>query len=306
MNYSRSQKMKPSFGEMIYHKFSRRTKSENIVFTVYFILFILFAAFSIFPLFYCFMNSMKTLDELYGSDPLSFPSQFKLDQFTQAIKEFEVDGVGFWEMLWNSCWQCFGSSALNILASLLVAYPLARYKFPGNKIIYFIIIFRITIPIIGTAPAQYRLFKTFDMLDNPSLFWMAWLSGFDMSALIFYSYLKNIDKSYSEAAYLDGANRLQVMFRVILPQILPCIIALYTTQVLATWNNYQTPMLYMRSYPNLAYGLYKFESIVSNSADMSMSTYYASVCLAAIPPMILYAIGQRKMLENVSAGGIKG
>lgn len=286
--------------------FTGKSKSENIIFTVYFVLFVLFAAFSLFPVLYCFTNSMKSVEELFGNDPLSLPSHFSLSQFAEAIEQFNVDGTSFWGMLWNSIWQCFGSCALSVLASLLVAYPLARYKFPGSKIIYFIIIFRITIPIIGTAPAQYRLFKAFDMLDNPSTFWMAWLSGFDFTTLVFYSYLKGIDKSYSEAAYLDGANYWQVMFKVILPQMIPCIIALYVTQVLAKWNDYQTPQLYLRSYPNLAYGLYKFESIVANSSDMSYSIYYASVILAAIPPVFLYAIGQKKMLENVSVGGIKG
>lgn len=246
---------------------------------------------------------MKTVAELRG-DPLAMPSHFTLSQFADTFKLFVVKETNFAGMLGNSIWQCFGSSALSVIASFLVAYPLARYNFPGKKLIYLVIIFRITIPIVGTAPAQYKMFRDLDMLNNPSLFWLAWLNGFDFTTLVLYGFLRGISKSYSEAAYLDGANRFTIMWKVILPQALPCMIAMFITQVLVKWNDYTTPQLYLRDYPNLAYGLYVFKDIV-NAEGISMSIYYSAIILAAIPPLILYAVGQRTMLKNVSIGGVK-
>lgn len=282
----------------------RTDTSKKIVFSVYFILFIAFAVMSLYPMFWCIINSMKPLEE-YFEGSLALPKEFSLKNFGGVFTEYGIGNNGFFDMLVNSLWQAFGSCLLNIVASVMIAYPLARYNFPGKKLVYGIIIFRITIPIIGSSAASFKLFRTLNMLDNPTVFWVAWLSGFDMAALILYGYFKGISKTYSEAAYLDGANRIQVLFNVVLPQAIPCIIALYINQVMTKWNDYSTPMIYLRNYPNLAYGLYEFDN-QSLFLEGGKPVYFAAVVLTSIPPIVLYAAGQKVMLENMSVGGLKG
>lgn len=296
--------VKPNIFSRIAKRFRLRDGSQNAVFIIYFILFVLFALASLYPIWWCFINSMKSLEE-YRENSLSLPSVFSLSHYAEVFTVFKVAGSDFWVMLFNSFWQTFGGCFLNVLASVLVAYPIARYNFPGKKLIYGIIIFRITIPIVGSAAAQYKLFRTLNMLDNPTTFWVAWLGGFDIAALILYGYFSSISKTYSEAAFLDGANSLQVLWYAVLPQALPCIVALFVSQVIAKWNDYTTAQLYLRSFPNLAYGLYEFES-AANFVPDGKTVYFAAVVLTAFPPIILYSAGQKLMLENMSVGGIKG
>ena len=290
--------------ERIRHRYAARDKSQNIIFGVYFVLFLFFSVFSIYPMFWCVINSMKTLEE-YFEGSLALPNRFTLVNYANVFKVFEIAGQNYWVMLFNSFWQAFGSCFLNVGASVLIAYPIARYNFPGKKLLYGIIIFRITIPIIGSAASEYKLFRTLGMIDNPLSFWMAWVSGFDLTALVLYGYFSGISKTYSEAAFIDGANRLQVFFYAVLPQAMPCIVALYINQVIAKWNDYTTPQLYLRSYPNLAYGLYEFDGM-SLFVEGGKPVYFASIILTAIPPIVLYSAGQKLMLENMSIGGIKG
>ena len=288
----------------IKNHFTRRDASHNVVFCIYFVLFLAFAFMSLYPIFWCLINSMKSMEEYYAGS-LALPQTFTLKNFAEVFVSFELAGQKFWRMLFNSFWQAFGSCFLNVAASILVAYPLARYDFPGKKLLYGVIIFRITIPIIGSAAAEYKMFRGLNMLDNPSSFWMAWLSGFDLTALILYGYFQGISKTYSEAAFLDGANGLQVLWYAVLPQAVPCIVALYINQVIAKWNDYTTAQLYLRSYPNLAYGLYEFDGLTL-FLEGGKPIYFASIILAAIPPVVLYASGQKLMLENMAVGGIKG
>lgn len=295
---------KNTFYYRVFKHFARRDKSQNITFAIYFVVFLIFALMSLYPIYWCFINSMKSLFE-YMDNPIGLPPAFSLKHYAMVFEEFECAGQNFWQMLFNSCWQTFGSCFLNVAASVLVAYPISRYNFPGKKFIYGIIIFRITIPIVGSAAAQYKLFRDLNMLSNPASFWMAWLGGFDMAALILYGYFSAISKTYSEAAYLDGANRLQVLWYAVLPQAVPCIVALFINQVIGKWNDYTTPQLYLREYPNLAYGLYVFEGAALFVKD-GKTVYFAAVILAAIPPIILYTVGQKLMLENMSVGGLKG
>ncbi len=284
-------------------------KGRRILFIVYLTIFILFSLFYIYPLFWCLMNTMKTAYE-FNENALALPSKFTFEEFGRVFTEFTKSAgtmgrIDFWGMLVNSIWQAFGRAFCTILASILVAYPLARYNFPGKKLIFGIIIFRITIPIVGASAAGYKLFRSLNLLDNPGIFWVAWFASFDMNALILYGYFQGISKTYSEAAYLDGASKLTVLWKIILPQAFPCILALYVTQVMAVWNDYTTSMVYLRSYPNLAYGLYSFNE-TKNFLQNGSAIYFAAILLTSIPPILLYVLGQKTMINNMSIGGLKG
>ncbi len=279
-------------------------KGRLIVFIIYLMIFILFSLFYLYPIFWCFTNAMKTPFEFFESS-VAMPKQFTSSQFISVFSDFQLGTNGFMQMLINSMWQAFGRAFCTITASILVAYPLARYNFPGKNLIFGIIIFRITIPIVGASAAGYKLFRTLNMLDNPGIFWFAWFSSFDMNALILYGYFQGISKTYSEAAYLDGASKMTVLLKVILPQAFPCILALYITQVMVVWNDYTTPMIYLRSYPNLAYGLYEFDEL-SKFLENGKPVYFAAILLTSIPPILLYVLGQKTMINNMSIGGLKG
>ena len=80
-----------------------------------------------------------------------------------------------------------------------------------------------------------------------------------MAALIMYGYFKNISKEYSEAAFIDGATVMQTFLFVVMPQAVPCVIALYVSNVMGNWNNYSTPMINLPKYPNLALGIYEID-----------------------------------------------
>ena len=291
-------------GTKLYRRFHGRDRNTNIVFVCYFVIFVIFGLLSLYPICWCLTNSLKTLPE-YMESSLSLPAVPQFWHYASLFSEFEIAGQNFFGMLFNSVWQSCGSCFLNVAASALIAYPIAKYNFPGKKLLYGIIIFRITIPIIGSAPAEYRLFRDLNMINNPSLYWMAWLSGFDLSALILYGYFSSISKTYSEAAYIDGANRLQVFLYAVLPQAVPCLVALFINQLLTKWNDYTTAQIYLREFPNLAYGLYVFEGDALFVRD-GKTVYFAAVILTSVFPILLYSLGQNVMLENMSVGGIKG
>lgn len=285
---------------MVAHR--KRTASEKRVFSVFYVIYFVFAIICIFPLVWCLINALKTEFEFMEST-FALPASPQFSNFAMAIQEFEVEGQGIFQMFWNSCWQTLGSCALSILASILVAYPLARHRFPGKGIFYGIIIFRITIPIIGAAASEFNLFSKLGMVNNPGLFWLAWISGFDFSALVLYGYFKGISSSYAEAAKLDGASDFRIMWQVILPQAWPCILALFINLVVAKWNDYTVSQIYLRSYPNLAYGLFQFGQNLNNNGGYPV--YFAIVLLSSIPSIILYAVAQRFMVKNMSIGGLK-
>lgn len=281
-----------------------RDKSQTIVFAIYFVLFVITSLLLLYPLFWMLQNSFKTVEEFF-ENPNSLASNWNFAYYGEIFRSFKVGSIGFWELTWNSVWLTFGGQFLNILASVFVAYPLARYKFPFHKFLYGIIIFRITIPIIGSSAASYKFLRALNMLDNPKLFIITFFSGFDMNALIMYGYFKAVDKGYSEAAYIDGANRVQTLFQIILPQAIPCVLALYINCVMSKWNDYTTPQIYLPSYPNLALGIYSFEKDMLFIENGS-AKFFGAVILSSLVPLLMFTAGQKTMLENMSVGGLKG
>lgn len=282
----------------------KKDKSQVIVFAIYFVLFIFTSFLFLYPFFWIIQNSFKGVEEFFDN-PNALPTNWDFAYYVEIFKSFKVGSVSFWEMTWNSIWLTFGGQFLNILGSLCVAYPLARYKFPFHKFLFGIIIFRITIPIIGASAATYKFLRMLNMIDNPKLFLITYFSGFDMNALIMYGYFKAIDKGYSEAAYLDGANCFQVLFNVIIPQAIPCILALYINSVMGQWNVYTTPQIYLPSYPNLALGIYSFEGDMLFIENGS-AKFFGAIVLSSLVPMILFTVSQKTMLANMSVGGLKG
>ena len=281
-----------------------RDKGQMTVFIIYFVLFVIFSFMFIYPMFWCFQNSFKSVGEYY-ENPSALPQHWDFSYYVEIFKSFKIGSSGFWQMTWNSIFLTFCGQFLNILASLCVAYPLARYNFPFRKFIYGIIIFRITIPIIGSSAASYKLIRMLGMVNNPGLFVLTFFSGFDLNALILYGYLKGISKEYSEAALIDGANTLRTFLFVVFPQALPCVLALYVNSVMGYWNVYSTSQIYLPKYPNLALGIFEFESAM-RYIENGRSKFFGAIILSSLVPLLLFGISQNTMLKNMSVGGLKG
>lgn len=293
-------------------KFKNSPASVKVIYISFFAIFVLFAFMYIYPMIWAILNSLKTM-EMYATDSLALPTEWRFINYVNIFKEFKVactaiigkEYYSYWDMLFNSLWILVVHVFVNVTSSAMLAYAIARFRFPGKNFLYTVIIFANTIPIIGSGPAQYKLAMELNMVNNPMTIWLMWASGFDFAFIVFYGYFKGISSSYSESAKIDGASNLTILLKVILPQIIPCLVAIAITQSISIWNNYSISMVYMRNYPNLAYGMYLFKDGTYWIAD-SMPIYFAAAVISCIPIIVLYACTQNLILTNMTTGGLKG
>ncbi|MBQ8685340.1 MAG: carbohydrate ABC transporter permease [Clostridia bacterium] len=284
--------------------FRKQTAEVKITYVVFLIFYIVMAFLHIMPLGWSLMSSVKTGEEFFANS-FGLPTAIHLDNYIRVFKEFTYRQYNYLDMLWNSLWMLVVGVVVEVLASALLAYPLARFRFPGRSFIYTVVIFANTIPIIGAGPAKFKLMSALGFVNNPWLIWISWANAFDFAFIVFYGNFKGISMTYSEAAKMDGAGNLRVLFQIIFPQAFPCIAAISITSAINVWNNYSTVMIYMREYPNLAYGLYLFNTAANYVAD-SKPIYFAATIISCIPVIVLYACNQKLILTNVTAGGLKG
>ena len=291
-------------------KFKHVPLFEKVLYVFFVIFFSVFALLYIYPLCWAFINSLKTMKE-YATNSLTLPTQWLWSHYKDVFTEFQAvplsggEPYRYMDMLFNSLWILVVNVSVNVISSTLLAYALARFRFPGSKFLYAVVIFANTIPIIGAGPAAYKLAVELNMVNNPSTIWLMWAGGFDFAFIVLYGYFKGVSRSYSESAKIDGATNMTILLKVILPQVTPCIAAIAITQATGVWNNYSISMLYMRDYPNLAYGMYLFKDSTFLVKD-SMPIYFAAAVISSVPVIILYTCSQNLILNNMTTGGLKG
>ncbi len=284
--------------------FMRKRTDYKVTMILFFIFFLVMSFLFVYPLVWAFFNSLKSAGEFFENS-FSLPKEWMFTNYVKVFTDFRYKDYYYFEMLFNSLWMLVLRVSVNVMSSAFLAYAVSRYRFPGKELIYVLVIFANTIPIVGSGAASYKLLSAFKMIDNPLLIWLAWAGGFDFAFIVFYGAFKGISMSYSESAKIDGAGNFRILFKIIFPQAFPCIIAIAITQAVGIWNDFYTVMIYMRAYPNLAYGLYVFSS-ESNWVENSKPIYLAAVTISVIPVIVLYASNQKLILTNVTAGGLKG
>lgn len=270
--------------------------------------FIIYALSLIIPFLWMLINSFKSSQEFGLGNVWGFPEQFYGLNFIEILQYEVVTHVGttntvlemfMWSVLVTVC-----GTVISVFLSAVAAYVLSKYKFPGRGLIYGVAIFSMVVPIVGTLPAQVNMMETLGLDD--SFFGVMFLySGcFGFNFIMLYSAFSSISWSYAEAANMDGAGRFKIFFRVMIPMAKGPIIACCILQAITLWNDYSTPFLFMPSHYTLAVGLNQLQTELSGKGNYPMM--FASVIVALIPVLVLYACFQKKIIENTNAGGLKG
>ena len=277
----------------------RRKMSAPMI--IVFILFVIYSISILAPFIWMFINSFKSVQEYNSGNYFGLPKVIKFSNIVEVLK-FEIHSQSILSMFITSIILTVTGTVVNVFFSAVSAYVIAKYKFPGRKIIYSIAIITMIIPIVGTLPAMVRMMETFG-LDDSILGVLFLYSGcFGFNFVLLHSSFKSISWQYAEAAIMDGANRFQIMFLVMFPIAKGPIVAVSVLEAIAIWNDYSTPFLFMKSNTTLAVGLEQLQTAAQGKYPLQ----FAATMIAVIPIVILFAIFQKTIIRNTVAGGLKG
>lgn len=279
----------------------RRSKSQKIVFAIIFALFVLYSAGLLFPLAFGFNLSLKTNADFY-LHPSSISNPPLFSNYLEAFTKIEYKGVGFFMMVLNSIWYALGGTCLELLSTAMCAYVVAKYKFFGRNFVYILSLVVMLIPVYGALPARYNLLYTFQMTDSP-LYLLSMANGLGFNFLIMYSFFSMISWEYAESAFIDGANNYTVFFKIMMPLAFPSMTAIGIMGFVGLWNDYETPLIFLRNLPTLSAGVYLFE--LYSATDTTKHLFIAGSLISLIPALIIYGVFQNTIMQNVYAGGLK-
>ena len=280
---------------------------QYILFGFVFVLFSLYALSMILSFGLLVLNSLenKVMYEIKLGKPFSFPKKLVFDNYEFAFNGLEYRGTDFFGLVFNSLWYTAIATICPLFANACVAYAVSKYDFKLRNVYYGVIIFAMTIPILGTTGALMQLFSDLNLYNKGPLLNIctSFVPG-GMSFLVLYAFFKNVSWEYAEAVLIDGGGHFTVFFKIMLPMAVPAVGALALVNGISAWNSYQDVLLYNPDWPTLASGLYGLSRTLPRLGNTP--AYYAALVISMIPLLTVFIIFSDKVMANFTVGGLKG
>ena len=286
---------------LLKEKFSSITIITLIILILYCVTFIVLLCWAVFATFKTGWDLEKNV--------LGLPRPFVWN-YSTIFKHFIVPidndlQVGFIGLIFNSIAYCIGCTLSSAIVTCVTSYLCARFKFKFSEIVYTIVIVTMILPIVGNTPSVLYVTQKLGIYDTVFGTWLMSASFLGMNFLIFYNVFKSIPMTYTEAAEIDGANNFQVMLLVIMPLVKTLFFTICLINFIGFWNDYQTPLMYMPNHPTLSYGVY----LMSRSSIKELSEgpmRLGSAVIMLIPILVIFLLLHKRLLGNLTVGGLKG
>ena len=278
----------------------------------FFILLFLYSLSLLFPIFWTILSSLKGRIDFHVN-PFGLPEVWQFDNYTTAFNKLYVRiqtptgsrNVYMVEMLFNTVCYALGGTIITTMSHCFVAYACAKYRFRFGKVLYGFVIVALIMPIVGSLPSELQLIRAIGFYDN-LLGIVIMKAGFlGTNFLIFYATFKGISWEYAEAALIDGASHWKILFHIMIPLAKTTVLVTGLLSFITMWNDYQSPMIYLPSYPTVAYGLFTYQFSLDQEIN-SVPMQLAGCTLTMFPIFVLFLIFQDKLIGNIAIGGLKG
>ena len=231
-----------------------------------------------------------------------------LENFQNAVEYMKIqirgrEYAGVFAQFIYALMYAFGCTIANVFSKVFAAYFCSKFKTKFGRILYVVSVVAMILPVVGTMASTIRIMRLLNIYNTYQGIVLYNASFWGPYFLVFYAAFKGIPDTYAEAARMDGAGHFMIFFRIHIPLIAPTIFAVAILQFIMFWNDYQTPLVYLESMPTISYGLYRFST--TSHADNAPALLSASL-LVCIPIVILFVLFKNMIMQNMTAGGIKG
>ena len=262
---------------------------------------LLWAAIVVFPMVWLLYTSFKTDREIFAS-PWSLPAVAQWDNFRRGWFDAHIG-----EYFLNSFIVVIPSLALILLLSAMTAYVLARFPFPGNRIIFYAFLAGLLFPVFLALIPLFFLVKDLGMLSTYQGLILVYVAySLPFSVFFMTGFFRTLPSELHEAAIIDGANQFQVFFRVMLPMAQPGLVSIGIFNFLGMWNQYLLPLVLMTQASRYVLTQGLAYMLVQQFYQSDWSALFAAVTMIMVPTLIVYVIFQNQIQKGITVGALKG
>ncbi|GAA1677210.1 carbohydrate ABC transporter permease [Kribbella yunnanensis] len=251
----------------------------------------------LYPFLWPVFSSFKSSNEMYTAGSKLWPEHWTTENYGRAWTT-----ANFSRYLFNSVFYSTASTALTVMSAALAGYTLARYKFPGSRLIGMMILAFLFMPTATSVLPVFELIQTIGLLNTVWGVLLALTGGVGFSTLLFRGYFGAIPQELFDAAAIDGAGFFRT-FRLIFPLAKPIIATTAILGFTSSWQEYFVPLIFTLGDPDLrtvSVGLRAF----TQQYSVDLSGFAAAVTLSMVPIVAVFLFFQRYFIEGLS-GAVK-
>jgi ABC-type glycerol-3-phosphate transport system permease component len=261
-------------------------------------LLLLVGLFWVYPFLWSLSGAFKTQIGMFSSGMSLIPNELDLSNFQRAWVT-----AGFGEYFFNTLLYSVTATIIELFKSALCGYVLARYRFPGRNLLYLLIVGTLFIPLATVILPQFLVVESLGLLNTREGVILAFSGATGaLYVLLFTNYFKALPEELFDAAKVDGAGFVR-LFRLVFPLARPVIATVVIFNFIATWNDFNIPLIYTFSAPdlrNLAVGMFAFQG--ANSFDWT--GFAAGTVISFLPVLLVFLAFQGYFVSGL-AGAVK-
>jgi len=275
---------------------------------ILYLLLILFALYYLLPLFIMVVNSIKPLSEIQGGNMLSLPAVMTFEPWRKAWNEAQigVQATGLAPYFLNSILMVVPAVAISTILGALNGYVLTKYRFPGHRIVFGLMLFACFIPFQIVLIPMARILGMLGIAGTIyGLILVHVVYGLGFTTLYFRNYYEAFPTELVRAAQVDGASFFRIFYRILLPSSGPIIVVTVIWQFTNVWNDF----LFGASFsgPTAMPITVALNNLVNSSTGVKeYNVHFAGALLAALPTLIVYVVAGRFFVRGLMSGAVKG
>jgi N-acetylglucosamine transport system permease protein len=256
------------------------------------------------PLAWTVMASFKNNTEIFLGNPFALPSSFNFDSYVRAWNDAHVG-----RYFLNSVFVVAVSTTGTMLFGSMAAYVLARYKFFGNRFIYYLFVSGLAFPVFLALVPLFLVVNNLGLLNTYTGLILVYIA-YSLPFTVFFlaAFFKTLPNSVAEAAMIDGASHTRLFFQVMMPMAKPGLVSLTIFNILGQWNQYLLPVALMQG-ENADQKWVLTQGIASISVqagyEADWAALFAALTLSILPMIVMYGFFQRQIQQGLTAGAVK-
>ena len=262
-----------------------------------YILLILAAVSFIYP--FIWMVSASLSSESGLSSLTLLPVGFTWSNYVTVFTKIPLDRAFL-----NSSFVAILTTGLVLISGAMVGYALAKLEFVGRDWIFYLIIFTMTLPFQITLIPNYITMVRLGWVDT----YLALIVPFALSSLsilLFRQAFQSLPQALIDAARMDGANEMRIIFQILIPNILPTVLTITILTFMGLWNEALWPLIVIRDESRMTMPQLVTLFSVGGRAEGQLGVKIAAAVMLAIPIVILYLFFQKHFIRSMASSGLK-
>ncbi len=260
----------------------------------------LLGLFMLFPIYLILIMSVKPVEELFIFPPKLYAMRPTLDNFSDMFEVLNSNRVPFSRYVFNSVAVTVSVTVLQCIFASMAAFVLAKCKFPGSKLINSIIVVALLYQSNVIYIMQYIVMAKLGLIDNPLALILPSIAS-PMGLFLMRQSISQVPDAMIEAAKVDGAGLFRICWQIVMPNQKPALMTIIIFAFQAAWRIEAGSVVFQEQYKTLP-------TVVNQAASAGLAR--AGVAAAAavfmlIPPIVVFMLAQRQVIETMAHSGIK-